>query len=79
MNKELEIKLDHITKKFGEKYIFQNFSLDIYKNEFIGIMGKSGAGKSTLLNIIGLLDEPDEGTVMIEGYDNPYKHKKFFF
>ncbi|MFC9419367.1 putative bacteriocin export ABC transporter [Bacillus mobilis] len=79
MNKELEIKLDHITKKFGEKYIFQNFNLDIYKNEFIGIMGKSGAGKSTLLNIIGLLDEPDEGTVMIEGYDNPYKHKKFFF
>ncbi|PFJ30948.1 bacteriocin ABC transporter ATP-binding protein [Bacillus cereus] len=79
MNKELEIKLDHITKKFGEKYIFQNFSLDIYKNEFIGIMGKSGAGKSTLLNIIGLLDEPDEGTVMIEGYDNPYKHKNFFF
>ncbi|MBS9804915.1 putative bacteriocin export ABC transporter [Bacillus toyonensis] len=75
----MEIKLDHITKKFGEKYIFQNFSLDIYKNEFIGIMGKSGAGKSTLLNIIGLLDEPDEGTVMIEGYDNPYKHKKIFF
>lgn len=79
MNKELEIKLDHITKKFGDKYIFQNFSLDIYKNEFVGIMGKSGTGKTTLLNIMGLLDEPDQGTVIIEGNDNPYKNKKMFF
>ncbi|MEK4504316.1 putative bacteriocin export ABC transporter [Bacillus sp. FSL R12-0069] len=79
MNKELEIKLDHITKKFGDKYIFQNFSLDIYKNEFVGIMGKSGTGKTTLLNIMGLLDEPDQGTVIIEENDNPYKNKKMFF
>ncbi|HGA1025242.1 TPA: putative bacteriocin export ABC transporter [Bacillus cereus] len=79
MNKDLEIKLDNITKKYGDEYIFQDFSLDIYKNEFIGIIGKSGAGKSTLLNIIGLLDRPDQGTVMMQGSNNPYENKKMFF
>lgn len=79
MNKDLEIKLDNITKKYGDEYIFQDFSLDIYKNEFIGIIGKSGAGKSTLLNIIGLLDSTDQGTVMMQGSNNPYKNKKMFF
>lgn len=79
MDKELEIKLNNITKKYGDKYIFQDFNLDIYKNEFIGIIGKSGSGKSTLLNIMGLLDEPDQGKVVIQGNDNAYRNKKMFF
>jgi putative ABC transport system ATP-binding protein len=79
MNKELEIKLNNITKKYGDKYIFQDFNLDICKNEFIGIIGNSGSGKSTLLNIMGLLDEPDQGKVVIQGNDNAYRNKKMFF
>ncbi|HHK5548827.1 bacteriocin ABC transporter ATP-binding protein [Bacillus thuringiensis] len=79
MNKELEIKLDNITKNYGDKYIFQDFNLDIYKGEFIGIIGKSGSGKSTLLNIMGLLDEPNQGRVLIQGNDNAYRNKRLFF
>lgn len=79
MKEELEIRLENITKKYGDQYIFQDINLSIYKNEFVGIMGKSGAGKSTLLNIIGLLDEPDQGKVIIQGDDNSYKNKKMFF
>ncbi|TNP10719.1 ABC transporter ATP-binding protein [Bacillus tropicus] len=79
MNKELEIKLDNITKNYGDKYIFQDFNLDIYKGEFIGIIGKSGSGKSTLLNIMGLLDEPNQGRVLIQGNDNTYRNKRLFF
>ena len=50
------VALDHIT-------------LNIFKGEFIAIAGKSGCGKSTLINIIGGLDSPDEGQVMIDGED----------
>ncbi|MBJ7961539.1 ABC transporter ATP-binding protein [Bacillus cereus group sp. N28] len=79
MSKELEIKLENINKKYGNQFIFQDFNLNVYKNEFIGIIGKSGAGKSTLLNVMGLLDEPDQGKVIIQGDDNAYKNKKIFF
>ncbi|MGP3748238.1 ATP-binding cassette domain-containing protein [Bacillus sp. 3A_MP1] len=48
-----------------------NFSINIEENEFVSIVGKSGSGKTTLLNIISLLDYPDEGKVVILGYENP--------
>ncbi|MGR5993089.1 ATP-binding cassette domain-containing protein [Bacillus cereus] len=72
-------QLNNITKKHGDKYIFQDFNLDIYKNEFVGIIGKSGSGKSTLLNIMGLLDEPNQGEVVIQGNNNAFRNKKMFF
>ncbi len=47
----------------------KNINLIIKKGEFIGIMGPSGSGKSTLMHIIGLLDRPTKGKVLIEGQD----------
>lgn len=47
----------------------RGINLEIKKGEFVAIMGKSGSGKSTLLHILGLLDEPTEGKVFIEGLD----------
>lgn len=79
MKEEIEIKLENIMKKYGDQYIFKDFNVSIYNNEFVGIMGKSGSGKSTLLNIIGLLDEPDNGKVIIQGDNNPYKNRKKIF
>jgi len=59
------IQLDNIFKyynnKFQRTFILKDVSLTIEQGEFVSIMGPSGAGKSTLLNIIGLLDEANEG------------------
>jgi len=48
-------------------FVLKDVSLDIAEGDFISIMGPSGSGKSTLLNIIGMLDEPDEGEYIFMG------------
>ena len=66
----VEIELT-FCKKFGDKTLFENFSLKIERGEFLAIMGESGAGKTTLLNMMGLLDSPDSGTVVLCSQKNP--------
>ncbi|MFQ9981331.1 MAG: ATP-binding cassette domain-containing protein, partial [Finegoldia magna] len=56
-----QISLKNISKKYGNHKILENINLDIYEGDFICIFGKSGGGKTTLLNIIGTLEEYDEG------------------
>ena len=62
-----------MTKIYGEaetKVIaLNNVSFSVKKGEFVLIVGSSGSGKSTLLNMIGLLDHPTQGKVMIDGFD----------
>ena len=59
------IELHHISKRYGEKKILEDFSYIALKNQRIGIIGPNGCGKSTLLKIIAGLVEPDEGHVEI--------------
>ena len=61
------IQLIDISKSFGDKKVLSNLSLNINDNEYICITGESGTGKTTLLNIIGLLEKPDTGKVIING------------
>ena len=67
------IKLDNIKKVFRtddvETWALQNVSLEVKEGEFVAIMGPSGCGKSTLLNILGLIDNPTEGTYMLNNKD----------
>ena len=59
------IELKNIKKSFGNKEILNNVNLKVNKGEMIAIMGGSGSGKSTLLNIIGLIEKPDSGDVIL--------------
>lgn len=61
------IEVKNISKAYGENVIFQNFNLKIKKGSMNAIVGKSGSGKTTLLNIIGLLENSDEGQICIAG------------
>ena len=50
-------------------HILDDANLNIYEDEFIALVGPSGSGKTTLLQILGLLDKPDTGHLMLEGFD----------
>lgn len=59
------IEIKNIHKSFGQLEVLKGIDLSIKKGEFVSIVGPSGAGKTTLLQIIGTLDKPNEGEVMI--------------
>ena len=59
------LKTENIHKTFGSLEVLKGINLEIAKNEIVTIEGASGAGKSTLLHIIGTLDLPDRGKVLI--------------
>jgi putative ABC transport system ATP-binding protein len=63
------IKLEGVVKYYGDNKVLKGINLDVRKGEFISIMGSSGSGKSTLLNIIGGMDRPEDGKVVIDGKD----------
>ena len=63
------INLTNITKSFGSLQVLKGIDLHIGKGEVVSIVGPSGAGKTTLLQIIGTLDTPDTGSVIIDGID----------
>lgn len=63
------IQVTDIRKSFGTLQVLQGVSLTIQKGEIVAIIGKSGAGKTTLLQIIGTLDKPDSGSILIGGTD----------
>jgi len=62
-----------LTKIYGEAETkvkaLDNVSFSVKKGEFVLIIGSSGSGKSTLLNMVGLLDRPTEGRVLVDGFD----------
>ena len=63
------IEVKNIQKSFGDLHVLKGINLHVNKGEIVAIIGKSGAGKTTLLQIIGTLDQPDQGQVIINGID----------
>ena len=63
------IELKGIKKSFGSLEVLKGIDLHIDKGEVVSIVGPRGAGKTTLLQIMGTLDKPDAGTVVVDGID----------
>ena len=74
--KDVLISLRGVTKEYpsgdGKITVLKGIDLDIYKGEFLVILGESGCGKSTLVNIIGGMDNLTDGTLLVDGKD--YSH-----
>ncbi|MCI9297184.1 MAG: sugar ABC transporter ATP-binding protein [Lachnospiraceae bacterium] len=65
------LKIEHITKSFGNNNVLTDISIDFEKGEIHSLIGENGAGKSTLMKIIGGIYQPDGGQILIDG--NPVR------
>jgi spermidine/putrescine transport system ATP-binding protein len=74
---EIDVRLERVTKSFGETVAVDDLSIDIQEGEFFSLLGPSGCGKTTTLRMIGGFEEPTMGTVYLGGRDvtdlPPYK------
>ena len=63
------LELKNISKIYGSLKALDNVSISVEKGEWLAIMGPSGSGKSTMMNIIGCMDKPSLGEVLLDGVD----------
>ncbi len=63
------VRLEHVKKSFGKVSVLKDFSLSIFRGEFLTVIGRSGCGKTTMLKLINGLLSPDTGKVYVEGKD----------
>lgn len=69
MKKDVILKINNISKSYGNEIVFKNINLEVKKGEVISIVGKSGIGKSTLLQCLNRLTEIDKGEIILNGKD----------
>ena len=62
------LRISGLSRRFGDRSILHELSLDLDGGEYVAVVGESGAGKSTLLNLIAGLDAPDAGRIEIDGH-----------
>ncbi len=70
---EIALKIENLTKSYmlGKREVqaLTNLNLEVKKGEFVSIMGPSGSGKTTLLNVMGCIDKPTKGRIVLDGID----------
>lgn len=65
------VEIMDVTKKYGDRVIFDHINMEIREGEMTALIGPSGCGKSTLLNMIGLLEDLSNGKIRIFGKEIP--------
>ena len=68
-NREVLLEVKNVSKIYGGLHALKDVSFTIRKGEWVAIMGSSGSGKSTIMNIIGCMDKPTMGEVILDGQD----------
>lgn len=63
------IKVSHLKKSYGNLPVLKDINAEIHKGEVISVIGPSGTGKSTFLRCLNLLEQPTEGTILVDGHD----------
>jgi sulfonate transport system ATP-binding protein len=75
----VKIAVKNLTKRFGELLVLDDLTFNIYKNEFVCVVGPTGCGKTTFLNCLTRIYEPTEGDLFIDGTPaDPKKHNISF-
>ena len=64
-----QLELKNVSKIYGDLHALDTVNMKVEKGEWLAIMGPSGSGKSTMMNIIGCMDTPDKGQVLLDGKD----------
>jgi polar amino acid transport system ATP-binding protein len=72
MSDESFVKLENVSKSFGENQVLTNVSLDVAAHDVVCLIGASGSGKSTLLRCINLLEKVDAGSITVDGQNITY-------
>lgn len=70
------LEMKEVSKSYGKVHALREFNLVVQAGEWVSIMGPSGSGKSTMLNIIGCMDKPTTGAVIIDGVDTSRLNQK---
>ena len=63
------LQIQNVTKTFGRKTAVDNVSFELYPGEVFGFLGPNGAGKTTIIKMVMGFFRPDEGTIIINGYN----------
>ena len=68
-NREVLLEVKNVSKIYGDLHALKEVNFQVRKGEWVAIMGSSGSGKSTMMNIIGCMDKPTMGEVILDGQD----------
>ena len=68
-NREVLLEVKNVSKIYGDLHALKEVSFQVRKGEWVAILGSSGSGKSTMMNIIGCMDKPSVGEVILDGQD----------
>ncbi|CAM3145977.1 amino acid ABC transporter ATP-binding protein [Leuconostoc rapi] len=66
---KVKVHVEKVNKSYGENHVLRDISIDIAANEVVVMIGPSGSGKSTFLRMLNQLETPDNGTIVVDGFD----------